>query len=337
MLTEFKSDENGRLKALGALNLLDSGEEQPFEKIVTLVQQILRVPMCAVTLVDSDRQWFKARRGINVCETARDISFCTHAIRSTEPFLVPNALLDGRFANSPLVTGAPHIRSYAGIPLMTPDGYNIGSLCAMDDKPRVFASAEISILSNFAKLVVDELELRQVLSTDQLTGAMARAAWFDVAANEVTRAHRYDRPLCLLVLDIDHFKSVNDHLGHTAGDAVLRQVAQVALGQLRQSDVLGRFGGEEFVVLLPETVLADAALLAERLREEVKQASYPGHEDLRCTISIGVAELSQTEQKIGTLFERADSAVLQAKTNGRDRMEISHADKGQTKLKVAAK
>ena len=120
MLTDFKSDESGRLKALGGLHVLDSGEEQPFEKIVTLVEQILRVPMCAVSLVDKDRQWFKARRGLDACETARDISFCTHAIRGTEPFAIPNALLDGRFANSPLVTGAPHIRSYLGIPLMTP-------------------------------------------------------------------------------------------------------------------------------------------------------------------------------------------------------------------------
>ena len=336
MLTDFKSDERGRLKALGALNVLDSGEERPFEHIVTLVQQILKVPMCAVSLVDKDRQWFKARRGINTCETARDISFCTHAIKGIEPFVIPNALLDERFANNPLVTGAPHIRSYAGIPLMTPDGYNIGSLCAMDNKPREFSAVEISILINFAKLVVDEIELRQVLSTDQLTGAMARASWFEVAGNEVTRARRYDRPLCLLVLDIDHFKSVNDQLGHTAGDDVLRRVAQVASGQLRQSDILGRFGGEEFVVLLPETVLADAAFIAERIRKTVKQASYPAHDALCCTISIGVAELSHNEQMIGTLFERADSAVLRAKTNGRDRVEISIADAGQTKLNVAA-
>lgn len=336
MLTNFKPDEAGRLQALGGLNVLDSGTEQPFEKIVTLIQQILRVPMCAVSLVDKNRQWFKARRGLAVCETARDISFCTHAIRGTEPFVIPNALLDERFANSPLVAGAPHVRSYAGIPLMTPDGYNIGSLCAMDNQPREFSAAEISILKNFAKLVVDELELRQVLSTDQLTGAMARAAWFEVAANELTRARRYDRALSLLVLDIDHFKFVNDRLGHTAGDAVLRQVAQVVLGVLRQSDVLGRFGGEEFVVLLPETALADAAFLAERVRKAVKRASYTGHDALCCTISIGVAELSQSEQKIGTLFDRADNAVLQAKTNGRDRVVISMEDTGQAELNVAA-
>jgi diguanylate cyclase (GGDEF)-like protein len=219
---------------------------------------------------------------------------------------------------------------------MTPDGYNVGSLCAMDDQPRVFSVAEISILKNFAKLVVDELELRQVLSTDQLTGAMSRTAWFGAAANEVTRARRYNRALCLLVLDIDYFKSVNDQLGHTAGDAVLRRVAEVVQGQLRQSDVLGRFGGEEFVVLLPESVLADATVLAERVREAVKQASYPGNGDLRCTISIGVAELSQSEQNIGKLFERADSAVLRAKTNGRNRVEICGGDQGQTALNVAA-
>ena len=321
MLNDFKCDECGRLMALSRLNVLDSAEEQPFENIVTLVQQTLGVPICAVSLIDENRQWFKARRGLNVCETPRNISFCTHTIRGTAPFVICDATMDARFADNPLVTGEPHIRSYAGIPLMTPDGYNIGSLCAIDTKSRNFTEAEICILENFAKVVIDELELRQIASTDQLTGAMSRRAWVEVANNEALRASRYQRPLSLLILDIDHFKRVNDQFGHPAGDTVIKRVAQIAMEQLRDSDAFGRFGGEEFVAVLTETAYADALQLADRIRQSVKQEYFTELDDLRCTVSIGVADFQPSEQISDPVLERADRALFKAKAAGRDQVQ----------------
>ena len=266
MLNDFKCDECGRQMALDRLDVLDSAQEQPFEKIINLVQKTLRVPMCAISLIDQDRQWFKARRGLDVAETPRDISFCTHAIEKTEPFIVRDAQEDETFKDNPLVTGAPHIRSYAGIPLKTPDGYNIGTLCAIDTEPRAFPPHEIDILESFSKVVLDQLELRQIAATDALTGALSRRAWFNEAKLEVERADRYGRPLSMAIIDIDHFKEVNDVYGHPAGDTVIQGLAEVASGEIREHDAFGRFGGEEFVLLFPETNVTAAFEVAERVR-----------------------------------------------------------------------
>ena len=319
MLCKFNKDEDGRIRALDRLEVLDTAEEKPFEKIVTLVQQVLDVPMCAVSLIDRDRQWFKAKRGLSVDETARDISFCTHAIQGDVPFIIHDAELDTRFASNPLVTGDPHIRSYAGIPLQTPDGYNVGTLCAIDTVPRSFPAHEISILSNFAKVIVDELELRQIATSDALTGALSRRAWMEEAASELTRSERYQRPLSILIMDIDHFKTVNDTYGHLVGDIVIKRLAELAMAQIRETDALGRFGGEEFVVLMPETALKDSMKLAERLRKCFSESEIHKLNGARCSISIGVTERAKGEIVLEPLLDRADKALYKAKNAGRNR------------------
>lgn len=328
MLSDFKCDECGRVKALDRLEVLDTFEEQSFENIVTLVQQVLHVPMCAVSLIDRNRQWFKARRGLGVSETARDISFCTHAIQGEEPFIVKDAALDARFADNPLVTGDPYIRSYAGIPLRTPDGYNVGTLCAIDTSPREFPEHEVAILENFAKVVVDELELRQIASTDVLTGAFSRRAWLEKARPEIKRAERYGRPLSVMIMDIDRFKSVNDTYGHPVGDIVIKRLAELAMQAIRDSDAFGRFGGEEFVVLLPETKLSEALILAERIRIAFSEIEIEALQGIRSSISIGLTERYGGEMELDPLLERADRALYEAKNSGRNR---SVSDSSQQK------
>jgi len=318
MLADLKSDEAGRMMALQRLDVLDTQEEQPFEKVVALIQQVLQVPMCAVSLIDADRQWFKARRGLGVCETARDISFCTHAIQSTDPFVIRDATLDPRFANNPLVTGEPHIRSYAGIPLQTPEGYVVGTLCAIDQVPREFPDHEIGILSNFAKVIVSELELRQIASTDSLTGALSRRAWMEQANAELGRAKRYDRPLSILMIDIDRFKSINDTLGHPVGDIVIKRIAELSMRTIRDSDKLGRYGGEEFCVLLPETSPEGAMELAERLRILCFQEEIEELNGLHVSVSIGIATRQGGSDDIAALIEQADKALYEAKNGGRN-------------------
>lgn len=131
-------DEPGRLMALRRYAILDTSPEEPFDKLTQLVRDVLGVPIAAVSLIDAERQWFKSITGLTACETSRDISFCSHAIQRQEPMMIPDATLDPRFAGNPLVTGEPGIRSYLGIPLTTPDGYNLGALCAIDLQPRSF-------------------------------------------------------------------------------------------------------------------------------------------------------------------------------------------------------
>ncbi len=313
-------DDDARVAALHRLDVLDTAVEVPFEKIVTLVRTVLAVPIATVTLVDRDRQWFKAKRGIDQIETPRSISFCTHTIQQRDPLIIENTLDDPRFADSPLVVGPPHLRSYAGIPLRTPEGYNVGALCAMDTRPRKFSPADIAILGNFANIVCDELELRLIAQVDHLTGALTRRGFVERAEKELERAHRYGRTSSLIMLDIDHFKRVNDIYGHAAGDQVLQQVAGIAEVALRPSDLFGRLGGEEFALLLPETPVQSAVIVAERLRQEI--AAHPlairGEGPVNITASFGVAELSASIGSFTAWLERADTMLYAAKADGRN-------------------
>ncbi len=321
-------DDDARIAALHRLNVLDTAAEKPFEKIVTLVRTVLAVPISTVSLVDRDRQWFKAQRGLETQETPRAISFCTHTIQQREPLIIEDALLDPRFATSPMVVGPPHIRSYAGIPLRTPEGYNVGSLCAMDTRARRFSPADIAILSNFANIVCDELELRLIAQVDHLTGALTRRGFVEQAEREMVRSRRYERPSTLVMLDVDHFKSVNDTYGHTTGDQVLHQLAKLAEATLRPIDVFGRLGGEEFGILLPETGGDEAMIVAERLREAI--AGFPmqlsNGATLKVTASFGIAVLTPTLTSVASWIEQADTMLYAAKANGRNCTKLELVD-----------
>lgn len=313
-------DDHARLAALHRLDVLDTAIEEPFEKIVTLVRTVLAVPIATVTLVDRDRQWFKAKRGLEADQTPRSVSFCTHTIKQREPLIVEDAERDPRFAGTPLVAGPPYVRSYAGIPLRTPEGYNVGSLCAMDTRPRRFSPADIAILKNFANIVSDELELRLIAQIDHLTGALTRRGFVEQAEREIARSRRYGRPSALMMLDLDHFKSVNDTYGHAAGDQVLLQVTEIARVALRPSDIFGRLGGEEFGILLPETSGDEAMVVAERLRTAIAGYAFrlPNGESLNVTASFGVATLEPAHSSFPVWLESADAMLYAAKSAGRN-------------------
>ena len=325
MENSFKlDDEAGRLSALRRYDVLDTAPEEPFDKLTELVRSVIGVPIAAVSLVDSERQWFKSIAGLSACETSRDVSFCSHAIKLREPMVIPDARLDARFARNPLVTGEPHIRSYLGIPLETPDGYNIGALCAIDFKVRPFPPTEIAILSSFAGLVLNELELRQIAMSDGLTKAMTRRAWIEAAGKEISRCRRYDAEASVIIFDIDHFKQVNDLHGHPAGDDVLRTLTQRCFDALRDSDIIGRIGGEEFAILLPSTDAEGAVLLAERLREAFSGTPVDINGiALRVTASFGISSLTRDIADPAAWLAVADSALYRSKAGGRDRCTLA--------------
>jgi diguanylate cyclase (GGDEF)-like protein len=273
--------------------------------------------MAAVSLVDRDRQWFKSIQGLDATETPRSVAFCAHTILQAVPLVVEDATLDPRFAANPIVIGEPHIRSYAGVPLRSSEGYNLGSLCGIDTVPREFQVAELELLKSFAALVVDEIELRTIAQLDHLTGAMTRRAFAEQAKNEVERFTRYQRPVSLIMFDLDHFKTLNDTWGHPFGDEVLSKVADAVRSTLRPPDMFARYGGEEFVALLPETNATEALLCAERMRATIANVEYTKPE--RVTASFGISELGGTIDSLAALVAQADAALYEAKRNGRDR------------------
>ena len=153
-------DEERRLQALRDYDVLDTGAEAVFNDIVHMVSAICNVPIALVSLVDAERQWFKARVGLDAQEPSRDLAFCAHAILCKGPLVVENTLDDERFSDNPLVTGEPGIRFYAGVPLRTPEGYGMGTLCAIDTKPRSLEPSQLQLLQLLATHVINLMELR---------------------------------------------------------------------------------------------------------------------------------------------------------------------------------
>ncbi|MBE9611006.1 GAF domain-containing protein [Chitinilyticum piscinae] len=151
-------DEAERIANLRSLLILDTPPEQRFDNLTRVAAGFFRVPIAVVSLVDAERQWFKSTCGLDARETGRDVSFCGHAILDSGVMVVEDARSDPRFADNPLVTGGPMIRFYAGAPLKSSQGHNLGTLCLISPEPRQMDAVEIQMLQDLARLVVVELE-----------------------------------------------------------------------------------------------------------------------------------------------------------------------------------
>lgn len=159
---EIPKNENERLVALRSYGVLDTPAEDEFDDITRLASEICGAPIALVSLVDEKRQWFKSRFGLDATETPRELAFCAHAIHEQAPMVVEDAFVDDRFKDNPLVTGAPHVRFYAGAPLRNPEGFPIGTLCVIDTVPRRLTDQQLRALNTLSKLVISGFERRKM-------------------------------------------------------------------------------------------------------------------------------------------------------------------------------
>ncbi|MEY2931445.1 MAG: hypothetical protein RL033_2194 [Pseudomonadota bacterium] len=193
-------DDVGRLRALADYRVLDTPAEESFDNITKLAAKIFGTPISLVSLVDEHRQWFKSRHGLDASETSRDVSFCDHAVRSDQTLIVPDTHLDPRFAKNALVRGAPHIRFYCGVPLRTPEGHSLGSLCVIDRQPRSLDAGQISLLESLGRQVELELEIRRRLELleEKLGKALSRARSQELLASMIV--HDMRGPLTAIIM-----------------------------------------------------------------------------------------------------------------------------------------
>jgi len=320
-------NEQDRLAALDNYDVLDTPQEEAFDRVTRLVRSIFGVSMSSVTLIDGHRQWFKSQQGMPHQESERGPALCNAAIHFSRPLVVPDTLRDRRFADNPFVTGSPFIRFYAGVQLRSPEGLAVGTLCAMHDQPKTFDNAQIAILADLAKTVTSELELRTLAMRDALTGALSRRALHEEFSRAISLARRHKFELSCIFFDLDHFKTINDTHGHGTGDMVLRACVEACRGELRTTDTIGRFGGEEFAILLPHTGGKAALAVAAKIRAAVARCRVEGESGtVRFTASFGVAALDGGEIDVDQMLKRADTALYAAKAAGRNNCQLWQAD-----------
>lgn len=345
--------ERQRQAALDAYSVLDTGAEQPYDDIVWLAATLCATPAAMICLLDRQRQWLKARWHVDEVQAPRRGSPCEYAAQAPgQVFEVADLSTDERFVGEGgLRIDGRSPRFYAGMPICSPDGQVLGALSVLDLRPRVLEPAQREGLEVLARQTEYLLELRRHAleqqrllvereastrhlehardelqqrheqlqhhaSHDPLTGLLNRSALAELRGNPRAMAQLQRAPYTLLLVDVDHFKQVNDRHGHLLGDRALRAVGDAIAASTREGDVAVRFGGEEFLVVLPNTRLSGAAEVAERIRLQVAQLSLP----FALTVSIGLASGEPDRDRPEQVFDRADQALYRAKAAGRDRV-----------------
>jgi diguanylate cyclase len=313
--------EAERLRELYSLKLLDTQLEERFQRYTELVADLFDVPIALISLVDQDRQWFKAVCGLDRRELPRDHSFCGHAVAADALLVVPDAHLDPRFAGNPLVTGSPYIRFYAGAPIHGPSGLPLGTLCVIDSRPHLHEVRELERLERLAALV--EHEIMQSYQLDNLRQELERSAYYDPLTGLPNRRLLIDRleysvrvgvhregAILLALIDIDRFGAVNHTYGWEGGNALLRAVAAALAREHPEPCVVARWQDDRFAVLDPlvDSVRSGADLAQSILAAFSKPFRVEGHR-VHLDARIGISAFPAHGPDANTLARHAMTAM----------------------------
>lgn len=313
-----------RIAALNAEGLLDGAPEPIFDRFARLAARVAGVPTALVSLVTDARQVFAGLCGLaepwaDARQTPLSHSFCQHVVANGAPLVVEDARRDPVLSTN-LAISDLDVVAYAGFPVSSPTGHVLGSLCAIDSRPRVWHAAQLEALADVALLVGNELERRDLVRrlaidarNDALTGMANRRAWEQELPSALRRAERLGHSLSVVLIDLDRFRDFNERHGHPAGDVALREIGMRWHGQIRDIDLLARIGGEEFGLLLPGCDAEAALETVDRLRADMP-------EGLTASAGIVAWAIPLTAEQF---LAEADRALYRAKSDGRDRAYLA--------------
>ncbi len=301
------ADDPVRVGSLRRLGLLDTAPEERFDRITRVARRLFGVDTALVSLVDVDRQWPKSPQGLESVGTSRDISFCGHAILARDVLEVPDAAVDPRFSDNPLVVGEPRVRFYAGCPIASPEGAVIGTLCLLDTRPRVLDEGDRAALRDLAAMVEHEIAATRLTVDDDLTGLVNRRGFTMIGGQVLAFCQRQEVDALVVVATVDGLAMVDERGGRPAADQLLRLAASAMADTFRSSDVVGRVGDDAFAALLTgyhgrEIQVADrlrAAVAASNL--ELQRATFG------LSMTVGSARFSHRDPELlEVLMHRAD-------------------------------
>lgn len=335
--TERAAEIAKRCAAIDRYGILDTPTEPEFDEIASLAAAVCQTSCAAISFVCEDRQWFKSEVGLGVNQSPLSVSFCAYAIRQPDIFVVTDASKHPLFAANPLVTGEPRLRFYAGMPLQASDGTPIATLCVLDSEARPAGLTEIQQLTLrvLARQVEAQLELRRsikerdtraaeqrtaatalqwIATHDSLTHLANRTLFHSQLGQAISNADRDGSGVAVVLIDVDHFKQINDSLGHDAGDAVLCAFASRLRDVVREGDTVARLGGDEFgIVLTSVKARKHLETIVESLNMRLREKLEHNGRLIECRASLGIAIYGEYASSAEALIKCGDLALGVAK------------------------
>lgn len=316
MAEENSAHEQSRQRALDSYRLLDTLPEASYDDIVRVASKLCNVPTALISLIDRDRQWFKAKVGIDVDETPRDIAFCDHAIRTpTQPMVIDDATGDARFSQNPLVTGEAGIRFYAGVPLQAASGEALGTVCVIDRVPRTLSADQLEGLQALARLAAALMEAQR----ERLQRSRQDSEYSFRSVSKPRPGTDGDAVRAVAIAQLADIGRLRATLGAEAVDTLLANLETDIRAGLAEGDIVGPHGEQELLL-----VMADEGDVRQRLAAIHENATRLAVEQ-GGSVVMGAAMASEATQPMESLFLRADDALSEARESGGERVVILDA------------